>query len=591
MKFPKTAQLLIKGYGPYKRQIAVLALFGFMSAFWEGIGISIIVPLLSRFTEGTTADDPVSQVLGAFLGWFDVGFAFKALLSLIVLAFILKSFFLLMALYVSAKITSDYARDERSKLMGGVLGARWSFLTRQKSGFLESILIKDVEELRGLFSMLGFAVIKITGLVVYSVIALSISYVITMIAFALGGLIFLLLKPFLYRIKELSRKQAEAISGMSHHVSESVLGIKVIRVSSVADSVLRRAKSYFEIMRDSNFKRMIINGIPALFIQPISVIFVVSIFSFLYVTGNFKLGAFVATMYLVHKIFTHIQGIQSTLYQLNEKIPYLERVVSFQEELARNAENYRGKGDFRFSENLEFKGVDFSYRSGKKILSGLTIIVKKGTMVGIVGKSGAGKTTIVDLLLRLWKPSKGTILIDGVDIAEINIKNWRENIAYVSQEMFVINDTVENNIKFYGQDISDDDVRRAAKQAYIYDFIQSLPKKFKTEVGERGVLLSGGEKQRLVLARALARNPKILILDEATSALDNESERMIQRAIEELKRKITIIVIAHRLSTLLNCDKIIFLENGKVKEEGPPRNLLANKNSSFYKLYNIRESV
>jgi ATP-binding cassette subfamily B protein/subfamily B ATP-binding cassette protein MsbA len=210
-------------------------------------------------------------------------------------------------------------------------------------------------------------------------------------------------------------------------------------------------------------------------------------------------------------------------------------------------------------------------------------------MVGLIGPSGAGKTTIVDLVLRLFELNKGEILIDGINISQIDIAQWRKNIGYVSQDIFLINDTIANNIKFYDESIIEKDIEEAARMANIYDFIQGCPEKFSTIIGERGVLLSAGQRQRIIIARILARQPKILILDEATSALDNESEKQIQRVIENLKNRITVFAIAHRLSTLINSDRLLVLENGKIIESGRPRELLGNKSSYFYKVYYIKK--
>ncbi len=213
-------------------------------------------------------------------------------------------------------------------------------------------------------------------------------------------------------------------------------------------------------------------------------------------------------------------------------------------------------------------------------------------MVGLIGPSGVGKTTIVDLILRLLSPTQGMILVDNQDISKINIYQWRKNIGYVPQDIFLINDTIFNNIKFYDDSISDEQIKKATKKANIYDFIQTLPNKFSTIIGiigERGIFLSAGQRQRIVIARILARNPKFLILDEATSALDNESEIKIQKAIENLRGKITVFIVAHRLSTVKNCDNLLVLEKGKIIEKGTPNQLLKNKKSYFYKVYNIRE--
>ena len=176
------------------------------------------------------------------------------------------------------------------------------------------------------------------------------------------------------------------------------------------------------------------------------------------------------------------------------------------------------------------------------------------------------------------------------DISEINTTSWRKNIGYVSQDIFLLSDTIENNIRFYDPSISDQDIADAAKMANIYDVIQDQPDTFRTVVGERGVKFSVGQRQRIVLARVLARKPKILILDEATSALDNESEALIQRALENLKQKMTIIIIAHRLTTVMGCDKLVAIENGRIIERGTPDELLKNTDSYFYRTYNVGEN-
>ena len=209
-------------------------------------------------------------------------------------------------------------------------------------------------------------------------------------------------------------------------------------------------------------------------------------------------------------------------------------------------------------------------------------------MVGLIGPSGAGKTTVFDMVLRLLEPTKGALVLDGVPVSNIDINVWRKHIAYVPQDIFLINGTVRDNIRFFDENISDEDVTEAAKKAYIYKMIEKLPKSFDTEVGERGIMLSAGQRQRIAIARALARKPQLLLLDEATSALDTESEQHIQRAIHELKGKVTVCVIAHRLSTVHEADMLYVLEDGRIIESGTPSDLLSKKETYFARMYGIR---
>jgi len=286
-------------------------------------------------------------------------------------------------------------------------------------------------------------------------------------------------------------------------------------------------------------------------------------------------------------MFSFARSIQARINVINQNIPNLVAVVNHQAETKKCREGSGGDKDFKFNSSLKFKDVTFGYDdAGIKVLNGLNFTIRKGEMVGLIGSSGAGKTTIVDLILRLFNPATGRITVDGTDVSEINLEKWRKSVGYVSQDIFLLNDTIANNIRFY-DDISDSSIEQAAKSANIHEFIIQQPDKFNTFVGERGLKLSAGQRQRIVLARILARNPKLLVLDEATSALDNESEASIRQVLDSLKGKVTMLIIAHRLSTLMNADRLLVLDGGKIIEEGEPKLLLEDKNSYFYRMCNV----
>ncbi|HON56146.1 MAG TPA: ATP-binding cassette domain-containing protein, partial [bacterium] len=239
-----------------------------------------------------------------------------------------------------------------------------------------------------------------------------------------------------------------------------------------------------------------------------------------------------------------------------------------------------------FNKNIIFQNVYFSYLKDVPVLKNINIEFEKGKNTAIIGATGSGKSTIVSLLLRFYDVNKGKIIIDDVDLKEIKIGSWLNLISYVPQDVFLFNVSIKENILFGRLDASDDEVIEAAKLANAHNFIMRLPNKYDTIIGERGVKLSGGQKQMIALARALVKKPQILILDEATSSLDNESEKLIQDSINKISKHITIIAIAHRLSTIINSDKIIVLDKGEIKEIGRHFDLL-KLNGYYSKYYNL----
>jgi ATP-binding cassette subfamily B protein len=237
---------------------------------------------------------------------------------------------------------------------------------------------------------------------------------------------------------------------------------------------------------------------------------------------------------------------------------------------------------------VEFKDVVFSYSTGAPILRGVNLVAEGGKTTALVGPSGAGKSTIINLIPRFYDPSEGEILIDGQNIADVTKKSVRHQLAYVSQQPYMFEGTIRDNIRYGRPDATDAEIEDAAKLAYAHDFIITQPEGYETPVGENGVTLSGGQRQRLSIARALVRNAPILLLDEATSALDNESEAAVQKALDTAMRGRTVIVIAHRLSTVVNADKIIVMQDGRVVEEGTHEDLARRKQGLYARLNNLQ---
>jgi subfamily B ATP-binding cassette protein MsbA len=240
-----------------------------------------------------------------------------------------------------------------------------------------------------------------------------------------------------------------------------------------------------------------------------------------------------------------------------------------------------------FRDGIRYEGVSFAYADGPTVLQDLSFEIRRGEVVALVGSSGSGKSTAMDLLPRFYDPSAGRITIDGVDLREATVASLRGQLGIVTQETILFHDSVRNNIAYGTQDASEEAVRAAAVAAHAHGFIQEMPQGYDTLIGERGVKLSGGERQRLAIARALLRNPPVLLLDEATSALDLESERLVQDALERLMRDRTVLVIAHRLSTVQHADRIVVLEKGRVVATGTHDQLL-DQQGLYRRLYDLQ---
>ena len=552
------------------------------------VGINAIIPIFSVI-EGGEATDILSRVTFKFFTYTGLSFTVKHLMIFMALMFILKALLLFASKQIGVRMAADYEKNSRSDLFKAMTESFWPYLAKQKAGYLDQILTTDVSRGSALLVHLGGSALIVTNLVVYSLLALNISFVIAFLAFVTGGVFLFALRPLFYKNVVASKEAAQKHKDLAHYTNEIISGMKAIKSAGLENHILKRSLEYFSSMKALYLRVGFLKNISAVILQPISAFFVLGIFAFFYKTNTLHFASFAVIIYAINRVFSNIQAAESEMHILSSSAPHVMSILAYKEEAVFNKEIDKGTEPFKFNKSLEFKNVSFSYDGSLKTLSDISFSISCASLTGIIGPSGSGKTTLVDLLLRLYEPQKGSILIDGEDVAGISLRYWRNNIVYVPQDAFLMNDTIKENIKFYNEGLNDADIIKASQLANIYYFIESLPKKFDTIIGERGIRLSGGERQRIVLARALAKRPQILILDEATSSLDSESESLIQEAVEKLKRHMTIIVIAHRLSTVVNSDKLIVLEMGRILETGTPEEMLQDKESYFFKAYNLKK--
>lgn len=580
-----TLKTLLEAFGRYRWHVVALAAFGFLSALLEGIGINAVIPLMSFFNGGGgAATDFITRTIQGLFSFFSLPFKFRYLLGFILCLFILRAISVVVFGYIRGWVSADFLGKESESVLRRALLSSWSFTLKQKIGTMHNTLVRDIQQTGGLLGSVAQIVQSFSGFLMYLLVAVNISP--TMTFYTLGGGIVLVffLRPFLRRGQRIGTQAAGVEKLFAQFLSEHIIGMKSVKAAGVERVAIADGTAHIRLLRSLSIRQAFVRSISTSFFQPASIVLVVMLFLLTYHTPEFSIISFAASLYLIQKIFTYLESGQAALQSISELLPYARNIAAFKHNLDLHKESSEGTAPFVFKKELAFKEVSFAYDEGKPILDNVSFSVRAGETVGLIGPSGAGKTSVADLLLRLFKPNEGMLTLDGVPSTNISLDVWRKHIGYVSQDVFLLNSTIEDNIRFYNNEVTEEDIETAAKQANIYDFISGLPEGFKTITGDRGVMLSGGQRQRIALARALVGRPALLILDEATSALDHESEKLIHESIHALHGKVTVLIIAHRPSTVAEADTILVLSHGHIVEHGTPEKLLQNHDSYFYKM-------
>ena len=420
----------------------------------------------------------------------------------------------------------------------------------------------------------------------------QVDYILALVSLILLPLIIRVVRKYTKKIRKYGRERQDTTGKVTAFTQETLSGIFVIKAFNNTDFVIDKYKDLTKEEFEQAYKTTKIKAKVSPINEVITTFMVLLVVLYggyqILVTKKITSGdliSFVTALGLMHQ---PLKRLISKNNDLQDSLPSADRVVEiFDEKIETDVFGEAVKFDEKI-QNIKFENVNYKYDdSNEYVLKNINLDVKAGEIVAFVGKSGSGKTTLVNLLARFFNTDEGSVTVNGVNVKNIPLKIYRNKFAIVPQETFLFGGTIKENISF-GKEVTDEEIITAAKMANAYNFIQEdLPNKFETEVGERGALLSGGQKQRIAIARALIKNPEIMILDEATSALDSESEKLVQEALDSLMEGRTTFVIAHRLSTIVRADKIVVMENGEIKEMGTHSELIA-MNGIYKNLYDIQ---
>lgn len=479
--------------------------------------------------------------------------------------------------WIAEKVSTDLRNEVFAKIV--MLPA--SYFEEHSTGNIIARLIYHIDNMKLTATQTLVPLVK-DSITVLALLAwmIYLNWKLSIIIFVVAPLIALVISRVSRRLRHLSHEIQEAVGNMLHTVDESIRNQKAVKIFLAQEHEKQRASRIFNRVRQMTFKFSVASGTNAALIHMLSAVALASVvyFSALQsLEGEVSVGGFVSffgAMALMLSPIKRLAGINENLQKGLAAAENVFGVLDLENEPAGG-----GKSIERPRGTLEFRNVSFSYPGhDEQVLKNISFCAGPNETVAIVGLSGSGKSTIAALIPLLHQPSEGQILLDGEDSRELAIDNLREQVAYVSQEILLFNDTIRHNIAYGARsDTSDSKLRQAADAAYATEFIDQLPDGFETQVGQGGQRLSGGQRQRIAIARAILKDSPIMIFDEATSALDTESERKVQKAIQELGRSKTLIVIAHRLSTIESADRILVIDNGRVVEQGSHAELLAQK--------------
>ena len=489
----------------------------------------------------------------------------------------------------SGKISTSIYKNIVDDLYIKLQSLDMEYFSRTKVGELMTKVTNDPGNVNN-FILDTFEFLKYAFTAVfYLSVAIYKDWKLTLGMFIIAPVLLGTVKKYSKKLKSAGKARQEATGTLNSKLQETLSGIRVIRAFATEKGEIKDFKR-----KSFELKKQVLKGVgysakssaisEALNYVMVAILLLFSGYRVIR-SSHFTTGDFLAIMAAIASMYTPVRRGIAIFNTMNSNIPSIGRIFEILDEQPEITDKPDCIKFEEFTKEISFVNVGFHYKdSDEKILKDINLIAQKGETVALVGNSGGGKSTLVNLIPRFFDVSEGELKIDGINIKDYQIMSLRKKIGIVPQETFLFGGTVFENIKYGNQDAAKEEVIEAAKKANAHDFIENLENGYETEIGERGVKLSGGQKQRISIARAILKNPKILILDEATSALDNESEQLVQDALEKLMKGKTTFVIAHRLSTIINSDKIVVIQQGEVKEVGTHEELI-EKEGIYESLY------
>ncbi|MFN0016104.1 MAG: ABC transporter ATP-binding protein [Saprospiraceae bacterium] len=588
---------LLRYFRPYKKLLALAVISNLLMSLFMVVSIPVLQPFLQILfsAQGAAAvvlpepkgksggfqaiEQQVNTYFSDLIRDHGKSEALLIVCGFLVLVFFGKNLFRYLSLYFLAPLRNGIVRDIRNSLVQKVLDLPLSYFSEKRKGDIMSRISADVQEVEA--SIIGVVeAVAREPIVIMGSLAFMVYVAPQLLVFVLALLFFsgLIIGGVGRSLRRQSSEVQKRFGLIGSVVEETLGGLRIIKGFNAElwqrSRFDRESTGYARALTRLNQRRDLASPLSE-FLGIVAVSVILWFGSKQVFSGEISAATFITFLYAFYNIIEPAKHLSSASYSIRKGLGALERVEAVLAEPEHIEEGASARSVSEFRERIEFRDVAFHYlNSDRPALEGINFDIPRGKIVALVGASGAGKSTVADLLPRFYDATGGSILLDGADIRDLRLHDLRALMGIVSQEAILFNDTVRNNIAFGNETASHADIEAAARAANAHEFIAMLPEGYDFNIGDRGLKLSGGQRQRLTIARALLKNPPILILDEATSALDSESEQLVQAALDRLLQNRTALVIAHRLSTVQHADEIIVLEGGRIAERGNHESLL-----------------
>jgi subfamily B ATP-binding cassette protein MsbA len=609
---------ILKYVKPYWKHLLLSIICTILFAFLNGISIYLTIPLLDTLFQESAKKEIVSQssavdkTMAILPDWIirlkdDVSTSFNnfvfsgdkmhALFNiclLVLISFLLKNIFGYLQAYFLAYSEFGSMTDLRDDAYKHLHQLPMSYFKQERVGNLISRLTNDVTAVQASISATFLNLIREPlNILVFFGIAVSISWRLTLLSLIILPFIMLIITWIGFKLRRYSTTIQAKMADITSILQETISGVKIVKAFGMEKYENKKFMDQTHGFLKLIIKVVRIRNAASPITEILSVIVGVVI---IYYGGILVLqtkvltgSEFIGFLLAIFQLMPPIKELSSVNNRIQESSAAADRIFEILDTQPAIRNINQPIEVKYFKDSIEFRNVSFKYEdSNEQILDNISFKVKRGEILAFVGPSGGGKSTLVDLIPRFYDPSSGTILLDNLDIKEINIEDLRKLMGIVTQETFLFNESVKRNIAYGLMEFPFEKIVDAAKTANAHNFIMEMPNGYETVIGERGVKISGGQRQRLSIARALLKNPEIMIFDEATSALDNESELLVQEAIERLMINRTTFVIAHRLSTIRNANRIIVLDRGKIVQYGTHDDLIQNEKGLYRKFYEMQ---